>query len=57
MPPGVSPGPPFRWEAETFARGLNFTLVTSIGDIDLLGEILGGGSYRDLCEAYRNSSS
>jgi hypothetical protein len=25
-------------------------LVTSIGDIDLLGEIPGGGSYRDLCE-------
>jgi hypothetical protein len=26
----------------------NFTLVTSLGDIDLLGEIPGGGSYEDL---------
>ena len=29
-------------------RGLNFTLVTSLGDIDLLGEIPGGGGYDDL---------
>ena len=29
-------------------RGLNFTLVTSLGDIDLLGEIPGGGTYREL---------
>jgi hypothetical protein len=27
---------------------LNFTLVTSVGDIDLLGEIPGGGTYNDL---------
>jgi len=30
------------------ARGLNFTLTTAIGDIDLLGEIVGGGTYQDL---------
>jgi hypothetical protein len=47
---GVPPGLPFRWEPETLARGLNFTLVTSLGDIDLLGEIPGGRSYRDLCD-------
>ena len=29
--------------------GLNFTLTTSLGDIDLLGEITGGGTYDDLC--------
>jgi hypothetical protein len=51
---GVPPGLPFRWEHETLARGLNFTLVTSIGDIDLLGEIPGGGSYQDLCEGAIN---
>ncbi len=45
---GAPPGLPFRWEPETLARGLNFTLVTSLGDIDLLGEIPGGGSYQDL---------
>lgn len=45
---GVPPGLPFVWDGATLARGLNFTLVTSIGDIDLLGEITGGGAYRDL---------
>lgn len=29
-------------------RGLNFTLTTTLGDIDLLGEIVGGGGYDDL---------
>jgi predicted nucleotidyltransferase len=29
-------------------RGLNFTLTTDIGDLDLLGEILGGGAYEAL---------
>jgi hypothetical protein len=28
--------------------GLNFTLVTTIGEIDLLGEVAGGGTYVDL---------
>ena len=45
---GAPPGLPFLWDRDTLARGLNFTLVTSLGDIDLLGEIPGGGSYRDL---------
>src|SRR5262249_16732407 len=39
---------PFQWDKATVARGLNFTLVTSLGDIDLLGEIPGGGTYKDL---------
>lgn len=30
------------------ARGLNFTLTTTIGDLDILGEIVGGGTYEDL---------
>lgn len=29
-------------------RGLNFTLVTTLGDLDLLGEVTGGGSFEDL---------
>lgn len=45
---GVPLGLPFRWSRETLAAGLNFTLATSLGDIDLLGEIPGGGTYRDL---------
>jgi hypothetical protein len=40
---GVPPGLPFRWDAETIAHGLNFTLVTTLGDVDTLGEIAGGG--------------
>jgi predicted nucleotidyltransferase len=28
--------------------GLNFTLITSLGALDLLGEIVGGGGYEEL---------
>ncbi len=28
--------------------GLNFTLETSVGPLDLLGEVTGGGRYEDL---------
>lgn len=47
-PRGAPPGLPFLWDAETLRRGLNFTLTTSLGDIDVLGEIPGGGTYEDL---------
>lgn len=36
---------PFRFDAETIQRGLNFTLITDLGDLDLLGEVAGIGSY------------
>ena len=42
---GAPPGLPFEWSAATIDRGLNFTLTTAIGDIDLLGEIAGAGDY------------
>ena len=45
---GAPPGLPFEWSEATIERGLNFTLTTAIGDIDLLGEIAGGGDYRAL---------
>jgi hypothetical protein len=45
---GAPPGLPFAWSADTLQRGLNFTLTTTLGDIDLLGEITGGGTYEDL---------
>ena len=45
---GMPPGLPFEWSARTIRRGLNFTLTTAVGDIDILGEIVGGGSYDDL---------
>jgi hypothetical protein len=45
---GAPSGLPFRWDAETLQRGLNFTLITALGPIDLLGEITGGGTYEEL---------
>jgi hypothetical protein len=45
---GVPPGLPFRWDERTLQAGLNFTLTTSLGDLDLLGEVTGGGTYEDL---------
>lgn len=45
---GAPPGLPFVLDADTILRGLNFTLRTSLGDIDLLGEVVVGGSYERL---------
>jgi hypothetical protein len=45
---GAPPGLPFVWSEATLKAGLNFTLVTTLGDLDLLGEITGGGRYGDL---------
>jgi hypothetical protein len=45
---GAPAGLPFRLDAEAVFRGLNFTLTTSLGDIDLIGEITGGGDYQAL---------
>jgi hypothetical protein len=45
---GAPPGLPFRLDAATLKAGLNFTLTTSLADLDLLGEIAGGGRYEDL---------
>lgn len=45
---GAPPGLPFIWDELTIQRGLNFTLTTSLGWIDILGEIAGGGTYEDL---------
>lgn len=35
-------------DVPTLRNGLNFTLTTDIGDIDLLGEVAGGGNYENL---------
>jgi hypothetical protein len=45
---GAPPGLPFVWDSATLKRGLNFTLETTLGNIDVLGEIAGGGTYDDL---------
>jgi hypothetical protein len=45
---GAPAGLPFRLDAATIHRGRNFTLATTLGDIDILGEITGGGGYEAL---------
>lgn len=45
---GAPAGLPFDWSVETIAKGLNFTLITTLGPLDLLGEIVGGGDYKQL---------
>jgi len=41
-------GLPFTWESQTIWNGLNFTLTTSLGPLDLFAEITLGGTYDDL---------
>jgi predicted nucleotidyltransferase len=45
---GVPPGLPFEWSAATLRAGLNFTLTTAWGDLDLLGDIPAGGGYEEM---------
>ena len=45
---GAPEGLPFRWDEPTIRNGLNFTLTTAFGDLDLLGEATGGGAYEKL---------
>ena len=45
---GAPPGLPFRWDELTLQAGLNFTLTTTLGDLDILGEVAGGGTYEEL---------
>jgi predicted nucleotidyltransferase len=42
------PNLPFKFDPPTIRSGLNFTLDTDLGALDLLGEVAGGGSYDDL---------
>ena len=52
---------PFTLDWRTLESGLNFTLTTTAGDIDLLGEIAGIGTFRvaarlaDQIEVYDHS--
>jgi predicted nucleotidyltransferase len=45
---GAPEGLPFRFDEATIRQGLNFTLTSKLGDVDLLGEIVGGGGYAEL---------
>lgn len=41
---------PFIWDASTLSHGSVFTLETTIGDIDLLSEVKGLGTYIEVLE-------
>ena len=41
---------PFRLDAETLRRGLDFTFETDIGALDLLGEVRGVGGFDECLE-------
>jgi hypothetical protein len=45
---GAPEGLPFVFDAPTVERGLNFTLTTTLGDLDVLGEVAGGGGFEAL---------
>jgi predicted nucleotidyltransferase len=42
------PNLPFTWDAKTIRNGVNFTLTTRLGDVDLFGEVASGETYNDL---------
>lgn len=41
---------PFQLDARTIENGSNFTFVTPYGDLDVLGEVEGGGSFDALVD-------
>jgi hypothetical protein len=42
---GAPEGLPFHFDSETVRRGLNFTLTTDLGPVDVLGEVAGLGAF------------
>jgi predicted nucleotidyltransferase len=47
-PRGIPETLPFVFDWSTLQHGTNFTFTTSLGDVDLLGEVKGLGGYDDL---------
>lgn len=45
---GAPPGLPFQLDERILRNGLNFTFETTMGNVDLLGEVSGGGSFEQL---------
>jgi predicted nucleotidyltransferase len=45
---GLSPDLPFNWDEATLRNGTIFTLTTDVGDIDLLAEVSGLGSFEEV---------
>ncbi len=47
-PRGLEKSLPYVFEWSTLQHGTNFTFTTSMGDVDLIGEVKGIGNYEDL---------
>lgn len=47
-PRGFPEGLPFVFDWSALQHGTNFTFTTSMGDVDLLGEVKGIGNFEDL---------
>jgi hypothetical protein len=47
---GAPAGLPFILDERTLMKGMNFTLQSDFGDIDLLGELSGAGSFNELAK-------
>lgn len=47
---GAPAGLPFSFDPPTIRAGLNFTLTTSAGDLDLLGEASGAGTFANIVD-------
>jgi|SRR5688572_15680484 len=47
-PRGFPEDLPFVFDSSTLLNGTNFTFTTTVGDIDLLAEVAGVGSYEDV---------
>lgn len=53
---GAPPDLPFQVDAATLRNGANFTFSTSHGDLDILGDVAGVGSYERLREGAERRS-
>jgi hypothetical protein len=53
---GAPAGLPFKFDVETLKRGLNFTFTTTVGPIDLRGELAGVGTYQSV-RAHSNEAT
>jgi hypothetical protein len=51
---GAPPELPFVFDALTLKSGLNFTLTTDAGDVDVLGEVTGLGLYAECIKGAKN---
>jgi len=47
---GAPENVPFQLDTETLLHGMNFTFTTDIGNVDILGELMGVGGYAEARE-------